>query len=66
MLITDPMRDCGFQANYSRDDAIRRIQLIKDVSYNFTLALRRGSEYLGSAVIKFFLIDMPESTDPSF
>lgn len=57
--VKDPMRD-SFQAVYRRDEAVRRAELIGDISYDFTLALRRGDAYLGYSEITFTLREMPE------
>jgi hypothetical protein len=36
---------------YSREEAVSRAKYISEVSYDFFLALRKGTDYLGRAVI---------------
>jgi hypothetical protein len=39
---------------------------VSDVSYDFTLALRRGDCYLGQATVAFTLNRMPKGKTPKF
>ena len=49
--------DSGYkkQVLLTKDQAIRRAQLVSDIEYDFQLALQKGAYYLGKAVINFYL-----------
>ena len=58
--IRDPLHETS-TAVYTRQDAINRALLVSNVQYDFTLALREGQDYLGSAIINFTLLQKPSS-----
>lgn len=46
--------------------ADRRAELVSDIEYNFSLALNKGSNYLGQAEINFYLETLPENDEELF
>lgn len=47
----------------SEKDAKRRAELVSDIEYTFSLALKKGNNYFGQAEINFYLEQMPETDD---
>ena len=47
----------------TKEQAERRVQLIEDVEYDFSLGLRKGKYYLGYATINFYLKEMPSNNE---
>ena len=45
--------------NISKDEAIKRADLVSEIEYDFQLALMRGSYYYGKAVINFYVEKEP-------
>ena len=50
----------------SREQADVRNSLIRDIEYDYQLALKKGDFYLGNAVINFYLKKMPENDSDLF
>jgi len=47
-------------------EAKRRAELVSDIEYTFSLALKKGDFYLGQAEINFYLERMPDNNDELF
>jgi hypothetical protein len=45
---------------------MRRAELVSDIEYQYSLALNHGDHYLGQAVIKFYVLSLPENDDELF
>jgi len=50
----------------SQAAAIRRAELVSDIEYTFSLALKKGDNYLGQAEINFYLEKMPNNDEELF
>lgn len=50
----------------SQAAATRRAELVSDIEYTFSLALKKGNNYLGQAEINFYLEQMPANDDELF
>jgi len=50
----------------SRVEAERRAELVSDIEYTFSLALKKGDNYLGQAEINFYLEKLPETNEELF
>ena len=50
----------------SREQADKRRSLIREIEYDFQLALQKGDYYLGNAVINFYLKEAPSNDEDLF
>ena len=50
----------------SREQAAKRRSLIREIEYDFQLALQKGDHYLGNAVINFYLNSLPSNDTELF
>lgn len=65
----DVIVDEGYKSNnvcLTQVEAARRAELVSDIEYNFSLALKKGDNYLGQAEINFYLESMPVNDEELF
>ena len=63
-VIIDP----HYNANLvlTEQEAKKRAELISDIEYTFSLALKKGENYFGQAEINFYLERLPSTDDELF
>lgn len=62
------IQDANFKTtgNLKQTQAERRKELVSDVEYKYSLALRKGDHYLGQADVKFYLEKLPANDTDIF
>ena len=57
--------DTGYNKNITlrRTEAEKRFELVKEIEYDFQIAINKGDHYMGKAVVNFYLKDTPSDGD---
>ena len=65
----DTIIDSGYDSNnicLSQIESEKRAELVSDIEYTFSLALKKGDNYLGQAEINFYLEKLPANDEDLF